>query len=125
MEANLVARRVASDLKHLPGRHGKCRTPRRVERIAIRNERAQGVVAAGEIHHDEIPGAALGQRRIAQELRRGKANGERRDSAPHEVAPGVLHTSWYSDDPMMRCSKPGAFTRSCASEPVHAAPVRR
>ena len=126
METELVSGGVAADLQRLTGRHRERRTPARVERIAIRDEHAERVVAAAQIHDDEIAEArALGQRDVAEKSRRRKAERKRRHAAPHEVASGVFHTSWYSEDPTIRCSSPGAFTRSCASVPVHSGPPRR
>ena len=61
---------VTADLQHLTGRNRDRRTPAEIERILIGHDRAQGIVAPAEIHHDEIsaPGA-LGQCDVIQECR--------------------------------------------------------
>src|SRR5256885_1222427 len=97
-----------------------------VKRIGVWHHHAERVVAAREIHHDKIPRrGALRQREIAQELRRSKAEREGRHAAADEVASGWLHTNWYSGDPTSKCSRPGALTANCASDPLHVPPARR
>ena len=126
METELISGRVAPDLQRLTGRYGKSRPPRRVERVAIRHQHAERVIAAAQIQDDEVARrGALGKRGLAEKSRRGKADAECRDAAAHEFASAVLHTSWYSEDPTMTWRSPGAFTRSCVSAPVHSTPSRR
>ena len=94
MKSELVARGVAADLQHLAGGHRQRGTPALIERIAIRHEHAERVVAAAEIQDDEIPERrALRERDVAEKARRRKAEAERADAAAHEIASGESHTS--------------------------------
>ena len=94
MKAELIPGRVATDLQHLSRRHGERGTPALVERIAIRHEHAERVVAAPQIQDHEISEAgALRERNVTEKPRRGKAEAERADAAAHEIASGELHTS--------------------------------
>jgi hypothetical protein len=71
MQTKLVSGGVAADLQHLCGRHRDRRTPGRVERITVRNQHAERIVAAPQIHDDEVAKTgALGKRRIAEKPRR-------------------------------------------------------
>jgi hypothetical protein len=86
MQPELVAGRIAADLKHLTGGNRQRRTACGVVRIAIRHDHAQGVVAAAQIQDDEIPeGRTLRTGDVAEEPRRGKSEAECRDAAAHEV----------------------------------------
>ena len=94
MKAELIPGRVAADLQDLSRRHGQRRTPALIERIAIRHQHAERVVAAPEIQDHQISeGGALRERDVAQKTRCGKAEAEGADAAAHEIAPGELHTS--------------------------------
>jgi len=94
MKPELVARGVAADLQYLSRRHRQRGTPALIELIAIRHEHAERVVAAPQIHDDEISeGGALRERDVAEKARRGKAEAEGADAAAHEIASGELHTS--------------------------------
>ncbi len=86
MEAELVACGVAADLQHLAGGYCQRGTPALIERIAIRHEHAERVVAAAEIEHDEIPERrALRERDIGEKARRRETQGERADAAADEM----------------------------------------
>ena len=76
---------VTPDLQDLTRRNRDRRTPAEIERILIGHDRAQGIVAPAEVHHDETsaPGT-LGKRDVVQECRSRKADGERRDAVTNE-----------------------------------------
>ena len=87
VQAQRDARRVGADLQHVGGRNRNRRPPHGVVRIEVRNDRAQRVVAAAEIHHHEVArGRALRERDIANRLRRRKAERERGDAALDELS---------------------------------------
>ena len=100
-----------------------------VVRVGVGNQRAERVVAAAQVQDDEVAAdLPLRQREVGQERRRREADREGGDAAAHELAPGDRHdgvpwphTNWYSADPTIRCTRPGALVASCASEPVHVA----
>src|SRR5439155_5537087 len=73
---------VAADLQHLARRHGQRWPAAVVERIVVRDQHAEGVVAAAQIQDDEIADVrALRAREIGEELRRRKRHRERRYAA--------------------------------------------
>src|SRR6185436_9261442 len=110
---------VAADLQHRAGRNRQRRTPAVIERIGVRHQRAEAVVATRERQHHEISaGRALRAREIREECGRGEADREGRRAVFDELA-SADHTSWYSADPRMRCARPDALVCSCVSEPVH------
>src|SRR5205823_7638040 len=116
MQAEAGARRIGSDLQHLTGGYGERRPAAVVERIVVRHEHAQRVVAAAQIEHHEIARVrALRLREVGQELRRGERHRERGDAAFDELPSGDLHISWYSGDPARRCTSPAALLWICAS----------
>src|SRR5919106_6727794 len=85
MQAEGLAAAVAADLQHLACGNGDRRTAARVERIQVRHQRAQRVVAAAQIHHDEVAAArALRQRNVAQERGGRKAYREGGDPLANE-----------------------------------------
>src|SRR4051812_2203156 len=118
--------RIGADLQHLPGGNGQRRATAAVERIVVGRQHAERVVAAAEIEHDEVAHVrALRTRQVREKLGRCERHGECGDAALDELASGDVHTSWYSGDPAIRCTTPGAFACSCASLPVHAPVARR
>ena len=67
---------VAANLEYLTGRNRERRSAAVVERILVRNNRAQGVVAAIEVHDDKISTPhALRERNVAQ---KGRSSNSRR-----------------------------------------------
>src|ERR1700716_1858274 len=109
MQSERTARRVGADLQHVGGRYGKRRPAAVIERVVVRDEHAQGIIAAAQVQHDAgARVAALRPGEIRQELGRGEGHRERRDAALDELSPGDLHTNWYSGDPAMRWTRPGA-----------------
>ena len=76
---------IAPDLEHLSRGHSNSRTPAVIERVLIRNDGAERIVAAAEIHHHQAatPGA-LRQRDVVQKRGSRKADGERRNTVTNE-----------------------------------------
>jgi hypothetical protein len=94
VQAERGPRRVGADLQDLPRRHGDRRPPAVIERIVVRHQHAERVVAAAQIQHDEVPRPrALRAREIRQELRSGERHRERRDAALDELPSGDLHVN--------------------------------
>ena len=87
MQAKRFAARVAADLQRLPGRHRDRRTPAVIELIGVRDQRAEAVVAAGQIEHDQVAaGRALRLREVREKRWRGQTDRERGDSVFDELA---------------------------------------
>jgi hypothetical protein len=87
MEAEHPAAAVAADLQDLARGHRERRPPAVVEVVGIGNERAQRVVAAGEIQDDEVPsGRSLRARQVAEKRRRREPDRERGHAAAEEVS---------------------------------------
>ena len=121
MQTERDAGRVAADLQHLSRRDRQRRPAAVVERIVVRNQHAERIVAAAQIQNDQIAAAgALRASQIGQKRRRRERDGERGNAALDELPSRDPHCSWYSGDPPIRWTSPGAFTWRCASLPVHA-----
>src|SRR5687767_5036784 len=74
MKAKLVPCRIAAYLHRLSRWYGQRGPPALIERIAIRRQHAERIVAATQVQDDEVPGGrALRQRDVAQKSRCGKA----------------------------------------------------
>ena len=87
MQTERDSRRVSADLQHVGGRNGDGRPPNGVVRIEVRDDGAQRVVAAAEIHHHEVArGRPLRERDVANGLRSGKAERECGDAALDELS---------------------------------------
>src|SRR5262245_62696771 len=87
METKRHLRRIRSNLQHVYGGHADRRPAAVIKRIEIRHDHAQRVVAAAQIQHDEIPGARpLGEREIAQKLRRSEGDRKGRESTLDELS---------------------------------------
>ena len=126
VQAQRHVRRVGPDLQNVGGRHGQRRPAAVVKRILIGDHRADRVVAAAQIEHHQVPDAcALRAREIAQKLGRRERHGEGGGAALHELASGDFHTNWYSAEPAIKWTNPGAFAWSWASLPVHAVVARK
>ena len=123
MQTERLAAGVAADLQHRAGRNRQRRPPAVIERIGVRHEHAEAVVAPAQIQHDEIAaGRALRAREVGEKCGRSQADGESGHAVLHERASGD-HTNWYSADPRIKWTRPDPFVCSCASDPVHAPPV--
>src|SRR5687768_5362173 len=94
MKAKLVPGRVAAYLQHLSCGHGQRGPPALIERITIRHEHAERVVASPQIEDDQVSrGGALRPRVVAEKLQRGKAEAAGADAPSEKIASGELHTS--------------------------------
>jgi hypothetical protein len=97
MQAEDVAAAVGAHLQHLARRHGDRGPARVVVGVAVGHERAERVVAAAQVHHDQIArSAALRERQVAQELRGGEAEREGGDAALDELSAREAHGSTLS-----------------------------
>ena len=66
MQAQHLSAGVAADLKHAVGGYRLRRAARVVVIVRIRNQKAQGVVAAAQIQDDQMPaGRTLGPGKLA------------------------------------------------------------
>src|SRR5688572_31547071 len=92
MQAELHARRVAADLEDVGGRNRERGPAAAVERIVIRDHRAERVVAAAEVDHYEVARRnPLCERDLAHDLRRREAEGECGDAALDELSSREIH----------------------------------
>ena len=89
MQTERLAAAVTANLQHLTGGNRDSRPTAVIERILIRDDRAQRVVSATEIHHDEIAAPrALRESDVAQKRRSGKADGKCRNAVTDEFSSG-------------------------------------
>ena len=78
---------IEPDLQHLRGRNGDLRAAAVVERILVRNDGVQRVVAAAQVEdHEASRARTLGLGDLREEGRRGEADRERCDAAADEVS---------------------------------------
>jgi hypothetical protein len=86
MEPERAAAGVAADLQDLPGGNGNRGPAAVIERVLIRDDRVQRVVAAAQVEHDEAARAgSLSLRDVGEERGRGETDRERRNAATNEV----------------------------------------
>src|SRR5262249_3003609 len=99
--------------------------PAHIERIAVRNDGAEGVVAAAKVQDHEIAAArALRPSDVREKRGRRKTERKGADAASHEVSSGHFHTNWYHADAASKCMVPAVRFSNCASDPVHVPPAR-
>ena len=92
MEAKFDAGGIGPNLQHAACWHCQSWAAAVVRAVAVRHHRTQRIVATTQIQDHEIsPGSGLRERQVGQELRRGKANRERRDAALYELSTCELH----------------------------------
>jgi len=87
MQPNRLSGAIGADLQHLSRGNRNGRTPAEIERILIRDDGAERIVASAQIQDDEVARAyALCQRDVTQERGRGKADGECRHAIANELS---------------------------------------
>ena len=87
VQAERVAGAVGPDLQHVGRRNRQGRPAREVLRIGVGDQRAQPVVSAAQVQHDQVaPRPPLRAGDVGQKRRRREADGERRHAAPNEIA---------------------------------------
>ena len=88
---------IGADLQHIGGGHRNGRAAAVVERVLIRNDGVQRVVAACEVDDNEIArDCALRAGDVREERRGGEADCERRHAIANEFPPSDFgrHCSW-------------------------------
>ncbi len=92
MKTERDSRPVGANLNHVDGGDGLRRPSLVIGRVAVRNQRAERVVAAGEIEDDEVAaGGALRAGEVGEKCRRGKTDSERRHAVTNELASSEFH----------------------------------